>query len=117
MVEFAIAGGIFSLLLLGVLEFGTVAWVKNSLSESARDGARWAMVRGAKSGRTTNQAGVAAYVSARSGVNPVQVVATWPGTKDPGEVVIVQVKYFYKRIGLIIPSDTLRSTSRVRIVF
>lgn len=117
MVEFAVAGGVFSLLLLGILEFGTVAWVRNSLSESARDGARWAMVRGSESGRATNQAGVAAYVSARSGVQPVTVVATWPTTKEPGEQVIVEVKYFYKRIGLIIASDTLRSTSRMRIVF
>jgi hypothetical protein len=73
------------------------------------------MVRGTDSGRVTNQAGVAAYVSARSGVKPVQVVATWPNGKGMGEVVIVEVKYFYRRIGLIIPSDTLRSTSRMRI--
>lgn len=117
MVEFAIAGALFTLLLLAVLEFGTVAWVKNSLSESARDGARWAMVRGTKSGRTANQTSVAAYVSGRSGVKPVAVVATWPGAKDPGDIVTVEVKYFYKRIGLIIPSDTLRSKSKMRIIF
>lgn len=49
MVEFAIIFPIFILLMVGMFDLGRVVWVNNTLATAAREGARYAIVHGAKS--------------------------------------------------------------------
>jgi Flp pilus assembly protein TadG len=49
MVEFAIAATVFLLLLFGTIEFGRALYMYHTVSNAARIGARWAMVRGSYS--------------------------------------------------------------------
>jgi Flp pilus assembly protein TadG len=46
MVEFALVLPLFVLLLLGIIDGGRLIFVGNSLSEAAREGARWGSVQG-----------------------------------------------------------------------
>jgi Flp pilus assembly protein TadG len=49
MVEFAIAATALLLIMFGILEFGRVMYIYHTVSNAARLGSRWAMVRGGNS--------------------------------------------------------------------
>jgi Flp pilus assembly protein TadG len=46
LVEFALALPLFILLVVGIVDGGRLVFINNSLSEAARDGARWGSVQG-----------------------------------------------------------------------
>lgn len=118
MVEFAIAAFLFSLLLLGILEFGMAAWVKNSVAAAARQGTRFAIVRGQTSGAVTDSAAVRTYIQSNSQLSPLTVTTVWnPPDKSIDSKVTVTVSYAYKRVGLIIPNKTLTSQSTMAVVY
>lgn len=117
MVEFSIVSFLFILLLLGIGEFGIATWAKNSVADAAREGTRFAIVRGQKSGQVTTSAAVQTYVQSRSALKPVTVTTVWTPDKQAGSVVAVTVSYAFKRVGLIIPNKTLSSTSKMVIVY
>ena len=89
----------------------------NSVADAAREGTRYAIVHGQKSGSVATTATVNTYVQSRSSLKPITVTTTWPTTKEAGEMVAVTVTYNYKRVGLIIPNKTLSSTSKMVIVY
>jgi Flp pilus assembly protein TadG len=120
MVEFAIAAFFFTLVLLGIFEFGLAAWAKNSVASAAREGTRFAVVRGKDSGlaASTTADVVRDYVRSKSALSPITVTTVWADAdKKPDTKVTVTVSYNYKRVGLIIPNRTLTSSSAMRIVF
>lgn len=99
MVEFAIVGPIFFLMLFGVIELGRVMFVTHQVSNGAREGARWAMVRGDLSGLAIDEADIRDTVLNRtSGLDPAQldVQATWPdGNRAIGSQISVTLSYNY----------------------
>lgn len=117
MVEFAIAMGIFFVILVAILNFGYAAWERNSVAADAREGARYASVRGTASGRTTTPNAVETYVRSRSALGSSVVVSTaWdPTTKVPGSVVTVTVTHV--RTGRLFLPDTMRSSSAMIVLF
>jgi Flp pilus assembly protein TadG len=123
MVEFAIVGGLLTALLLGIFEFGLSAWSKNNVAADAREGARYAIVHGTRSGSVADQTAVSTYVKSRSMLgNSIRVYAWWPGTggahaKDPDSLVVVSVAYSVPRRGPFIPSHVDSATSKMHIVF
>lgn len=122
MVEFAIALGVFAFLVLGLVEFGLLFWEKNTVVAAAREGARYAMVRGSASGREATTDSVRLYVVSKTSLTPLSVTAAWPTTNDPGEIVNVNVRYTHKLVfpmlDIVIPdSVVLASTSRMVIAY
>jgi hypothetical protein len=118
MVEFAIAGGILTVILLGIFEFGATAWSRNNVAADAREGARYAIVHGNRSGSAADSAGVANYVKGRSSLgSAIRVYTSWPGGKDPDSLVIVSVAYSVPRRGPFIPAHVDSATSKMHIVF
>lgn len=117
MVEFSIVGFLFVLLLLGIGEFGIASWAKNSVTNAAREGSRYAMVRGLNSGQVTTSAAVQTYVQSKASITPLTVTTVWTPNKEAGSEVAVTVTYPYKRVGLMIPTKTLSSTSKIIIVY
>jgi len=102
MAEFAIAMTIFIVVLLGIFEFGYAVWQKNSVAADAREGARYAIVHGAQSGRLADSTMVADYVKSRTALgNSIIVIPTWsdPTLKKPGSTVQVKVKHAVSRFG------------------
>lgn len=45
LVEFAIAGGVFLMIMFGVIEFGRLYWTHSALRDAARRGVRYASIR------------------------------------------------------------------------
>jgi Flp pilus assembly protein TadG len=118
MVEFALAAAVFMTILIGILEFGFAAWAKNSVAADAREGARFAMVRGIESLRVTDSAGVATYVKSKTSLdNSIQVVTTWTPDKHAGSVVAVKVRHAVARRGPFLPAHTDSATSTMIVIF
>jgi Flp pilus assembly protein TadG len=120
MVQFAIAGGVFSAMLLGIFEFGAAAWAKNNVAADAREGARYAIVHGSRSGTPADQTMISNYVKSRSALgSAIRVYASWPNSnsKDPDSLVVVSVAYTVPRRGPFIRSHVDSSTSKMHIVF
>ena len=119
MVELAlVAGVIFIPLLFGVIEIGRAIWTKSMVTAAAREGVRFAIVRGSESGITTDSAGVANYVIGRTQLTGIKVSPTWPsGNKEPGSIVQVAVSFAYVPVVPVFPSKTITSTSRQIIAF
>ena len=111
-------GGLLSIIVLGICEFGLAAWSRSNVASDAREGARYAIVHSSRSGSTADSASVADYVKARSILgNAIRVRARWPNTKEPDSVVVVSVAFSVPRRGPFIPAHVDSSTSTMRIVY
>jgi len=120
MVEFAIVAGLILIpLLLGIVEFGLAAWQKNSVAADAREGARYAVVRGSTSGRTATVDSVAKYVKTRTSLDTagLRVYASWSPNKRPGSVVTISVAHSVPRRGPFIRAHADSATSKMVILF
>lgn len=120
--EFALVAGIFVVFLIAIIDFGLVFWQKSMVTAAARDGARYAIVRGTDSGRDADSSSVSSYVRGRTDLSPIRVITTWPTGKNPGDVVNVRVEYTHRLASPILAfampdSVVLSSTSRVVITF
>jgi Flp pilus assembly protein TadG len=119
LVEFALAMPFLLLMLFGIMEFAVAFWVRHTVTHAAREGARFAIVRGGDSASPADDAAVATYVRSRVPLETVQVTTTWPTTKAPGAVVRVRVAYPYQPVtgfGVIGPV-TIASTSEMVISY
>jgi Flp pilus assembly protein TadG len=90
MVEFVIAASALLLILFGIIEFGRVLYIYHTVSNAARIGSRWAIVRG--SGCTVldhcnaTSADVQTYVQSVVPMvdsNTMTVTATWSSQASP----------------------------------
>jgi Flp pilus assembly protein TadG len=99
LVEFALVGPIFFVMLLGTIEMGRLMWVSHELSNGTREGARWATVRGERSGENITTAQVQDVIldrtSALDGAS-LTVNVTWSSAnRTPGSTVTVATTYVY----------------------
>lgn len=117
MVEFALVSMLFLLILLGIGEFALANWAKASVADAAREGTRYAIVRGGQSGQAVGAAQIQTYVRSRSSLRPITVTTVWTPNNLAGSEVAVTASYAFKRVGLIIPNKTLSSTSKMVIVY
>jgi Flp pilus assembly protein TadG len=89
--EMAIAIVLFVSLTFGIVDAGRLILAYNVVSSGAREGVRWAAVRGGTSGRTVTAADVASFVQSMTVGTPVNVTATWDPDNQPGSTVAVTV--------------------------
>ncbi|HUQ98201.1 MAG TPA: TadE/TadG family type IV pilus assembly protein [Gemmatimonadaceae bacterium] len=117
MAEFALVSVVFMALLFGVFEFGIAAFQVNSVASDAREGARYAVVRGTNSGRVATRDSVENFIKARTALSPsrVRVYVTWTPDKRPGSLVTVSVAHTVSRRGLVVPARTDSATSKMYI--
>ncbi len=93
-VEFAFAFPILILLLVGMLDVGRALWFTSTLDHAAREGARYASLRGAESLRPASDAEIQAFVRNRAiGIDPsrLTVSVAWAPNSYSGGTVTVQV--------------------------
>jgi Flp pilus assembly protein TadG len=109
------------MLLFAIIEFGRAVFAYNSVAHLAREGVRYAIVRGADSGRTADSYEIQSFVQNRAaGLHPLPTVTTtWTPDNKPGSEVQVQVSYTFEPIIPLIPTGAivLSSTSRMVISF
>lgn len=118
MVEFALVFGVVFLpMVFGVIEFGRAVWVKTTVTTAAREGVRYAIVRGTLSGVVTDSAAVANYVKGKTQLTGIVVRPSWTPDKAWGSTVQVQVTYNYVPVVPLMSARTITSTSRQVIAF
>ncbi len=118
MVEFALVGALFVLILFGIVEFGLAVWQKNSVAADAREGARYAIVRGGTmTGHVATTDSVRNFVRSRTSLDAtgVRVYTTWTPDNTPGSKVSVSVAHSVPRRGPIIRAHIDSATSQMTI--
>ena len=139
-VEFALSASVFFLFCFGFMELCLVLFTLNSVSEAARDAARWASVRGTSSSETVNGAtncvnpnitgcpatenDIQTYVQSLPGTTSATVTANWcdsDGASNcsasesnaiPGHIIKVTVSYSFASVPFFRSASlTLNSTA------
>lgn len=98
MVEFALVGPLFLLMLIGTIEMGRLMWTSHELSNGTREGARWASVRGERSGETITDSQVKDVILERTSAldSSLTVSLSYPdGNKEPESKVRISTTYDY----------------------
>ena len=93
-VEFAFAFPILILLLVGTLDIGRALWYTSTLDHAAREGARYASLRGAESLYPASDAEIQSFVRDRAiAIDPshLTVSVAWAPNRHSGGYVTVQV--------------------------
>ncbi len=93
MVEQALVFLVLMLVVFGVIEFGGLVFVHNTISAASREGVRYAIVHGANSASPATSSSVSTHVKNWSpGLDPsaLTVTTTWSPNKKPGSTVKVQ---------------------------
>src|SRR2546426_2791104 len=75
---------LFVVLTFGIVDAGRLIYTYNVVSSSAREGGRYAGVRGGTSGRDATTADITAYVQSKTAGIPDNVAATWNPAHQPG---------------------------------
>jgi Flp pilus assembly protein TadG len=136
-VEFAMVIMVFLTMVFGLVDFGRALYVYHYVSYAARDGVRFAIVRGSSCTSfitdcptNTDGSGVSSYLKTTvlpPAINPgnLTVTATWPGgnpgcsgaVNSPGCIVKVRVQYNFSFIIPFIPrlTNVMSSTSQMVI--
>ena len=117
--ELSIALVLFLVLAFGIVDAGRLIYAYNAVSLSAREGVRWAAVRGGTSGRTASKADIQDFVQSKTVGVPVTVDATWlpDGNNQPGSSVVVTVTNDFAPIApLPFVPKTIKLTSTSRMV-
>ena len=96
-VEFALIAPIFFMIILGMIEFGRMAMVQQVITNSAREGARIAVLDGATKQKVKNK--VKDYLSSASitGAN-IKVTPDPPESAGYGESVTVRVTIGFDKV-------------------
>ncbi len=95
-VEFAFVAPVLFLVVLAALDFGRLAWITSSLDTAAREGVRFASIRGSSSSAPATQEQVIAFVRNRVAIkatNELTVSVTWNPNQAAGSQVTVVVAY------------------------
>ena len=90
--ELAVVLVLLLFLTFGIIDAGRLIFAYNMVSSSARDGVRWAVVRGFASGQVATADDINTFVKNRIVGIPVDVTVTWNPNNDPGGTVAVKVQ-------------------------
>jgi len=117
--ELSIVLVLFLVLTFGIVDAGRLIFAYNAVSAGAREGVRWAVVRGATSPLgTATKDDIKTFVQSRTVGTTVAVDATWTPDTQPGSTVAVTVTSPFSPIApfpLVPKTITLRSTSSMVI--
>jgi Flp pilus assembly protein TadG len=122
-VEFVMIAVLLFMLLFGIMDFGRAIYTYLFVGYAAREGTRWAIVRGSGcSGCTAGASDVETYVKGLAivGIDPtkITVTTTWPnGDNKAGSPVSVHVQYSFQFIVPLMSSSgiPMQSTSQMVI--
>jgi Flp pilus assembly protein TadG len=105
MVEFAIAGSIFLMLIFGVIEGGRLLFTYHQINHAAREGARYAVAHGSANGSATDEQILAHVQDRTTGIfltSDNLIVSKLDGSDGPRQRVEITVNYqFDPIVGMI----------------
>ncbi len=96
--EFGLVAPILFLVIVGIVDFGRMMWLSNTVEHAATEGARYAAVRGSNKPTVATKQEIEDFARARitlipTGEMTVNVSWTPTGNNNPGSTVTVQVTY------------------------
>jgi Flp pilus assembly protein TadG len=118
MVETAITMVLYLMLIFGIVGFGEAMWAYTWTGHAAREGSRWASVRGSQSSSPAAALDVKNYVLGNMmGLNSAKanVVTNWPNGNSPGQEVDVTVTYSMNTHAPFVGTINLSSTSKMTV--
>lgn len=123
-VEFAAEFTVLFMFLFAIMDLSRALYSYHFIADAAREGTRYAMVRGATctsyaTACPASASDVQTYLkNAPAGINPgsMTVTTTWTPNNSPGGVVQVQVQYSFQPIFPLIPKGALVMTSSSQVV-
>ncbi len=116
-VEFGLMVILFLMLVVGLMEFGRAMLDYSVVSSAAREGVRYAAVRGSKSGHAATATDISNYVKSKALGLPVDVNVSWEPDNAPGNKVRVQVDYTFTSVApVLLSTNTIRLRSSSKMV-
>lgn len=120
MVEFALVIPVFLLLTFGIIELGWLAYANHALTNATKEGARYAMVHGERSGTVATADTVDPIITERAGRfgSRIDITAVeFTPDAEPGSQVRVATTYEHEPIvGLIIGAGGFTLTSESTVI-
>ncbi|SRR5216683_2809906 len=117
MAELSIVVVLFLVLTFGILDAGRLILAYNVVSSSAREGVRYAVVRGGSSGRPASAADVTSFVQSKTMGMPVTVEVSWSPNSQPGSTAVVTVQSdFAPVVPFPLVPKTIKLTSTSKMV-
>lgn len=110
--EFGLVLPLLMVLLMGIIDYGQVYFVRLSMTNAAREGARVGATRSADMAEPSAIATANAYL-ANAGIT-AQVTATTPSDADPMVRVTVRIIPFEPLVGLVPTPDSLTVSAAMR---
>ena|ERR1051326_7443386 len=118
-VESAISLLLVIVLVFAIIEGGLMVWTYNSVAFLAREGTRYAAVRGANSSSPATTSTISTHVQDMAvglDTTKMTVTTTWIPDNTPGNYVKVVVNYQYSPVTTLFITGTLALTSTSRTV-
>lgn len=120
LVEGALTLTVLLMVVFGIMDFGRLVWWRTMLADAAREGSRYASMRGSTVTQPATAADVTTDVKKSIGgmdTSALNVSTTWNPNNQPGSTVQVTVSYNFSPLVPYIPSSliTLTSTSAYTI--
>lgn len=117
--EFTIVLPIFLILMFSIIQGGVVIFMYNQVSHAAKEGVRYAVVRGTEAGADPARVGdapatsqtVSTYVKSKASLDNLTVTTSWPVSKEPGQAVTVQVSYPLASDFIFFPTFNITASS------
>lgn len=98
-VEFALIGPIFFMLVFGTIEFGRLVWTNHELENGTREGLRYAVVHGATSGDPASSSDVEdELLATTAGINDSVAVTCSNCGGARGSIVVVTATYTFQSV-------------------
>ncbi len=100
-VEFGFLAPIFFIVTVGIVDFGRVVWLSNTIEHAATEGARYAAVHGSNKSTVATTQTITDFVEGRAELippNDMDIDVTWipANNNNPGSTVTVQITYNYE---------------------
>ena len=100
-VEFGLLAPVLFLVSVGIVDFGRMVWLSNTVEHAATEGARYAAVHGSNKATVATTQTITDFVEGQAELippNDMDIDVTWipADNNNPGSTVTVQVTYNYE---------------------
>ncbi|MYM57637.1 hypothetical protein GTG28_00115 [Vibrio sp. OCN044] len=123
--EFTLVAVVFMFMLFSIIEGARYVYTNGAISHLAREGARYASVRGEQAGKDVlrssdapaTQTTISSYISGQSPISDITTTVSWSPNNTPGSEVSVTITHTFSSIVTLFNDVELTSTATNTIYF
>ncbi len=99
--EFGLLAPVFFIVTIGIVDFGRMVWLSNTVEHAATEGARFAAVHGSNKDTVATTQTITDFVEGQAELIPpgeMNIDVSWipPNDNSPGSTVTVQITYNFE---------------------